>query len=347
MSFQNIAALASLNFFKTYLHFGKYKSCRHKKVFFVAHFYPHFPNNFTQQSRVYIAFSTKLFRAFLHSAVDWNFLNRKCESKFWMKMILCFNLSSTALNTFIVKSAGVCIMIFSKKNIFGPFVVAFSFGGKPSEHAATQICKISIFLHWSIFLTLILYPRKYLWHSATLATGLLSPRKEPFWSMAFLPPVPPPSLTILLRSPEIDQIFRIFENTRVFVALLLQIHFLLQVALAPLKIFSKYLLDNEETQHRDGVRAVVNMLKMLGTFVGLRRKVDQEHNEENHMNEPPLRSEDHHGTIFNKHTELWHSMIGSIAVYACNHALFFLFCCLTFLKWTGPTLLWTLAVLRG
>ena len=93
MSFQNIVALASLNFFKTYLHFGKYKSWRHKKVFFVAHFYPHFPNNFTQQSRVYIAFSRKLFRAFLHSSVDWNFLNRKCESKFWMKMILCFDIS--------------------------------------------------------------------------------------------------------------------------------------------------------------------------------------------------------------------------------------------------------------
>ena len=76
------------------------------------------------------------------------------------------------------------------------------------------------------------------------------------------------------------------------------------MALAPVKIFSKYLLDNEETQHRDGVRAVVNMLKMLGTFVGLRRKVDQEHNEENHVKEPRLRSEDHHGTIFEKHTEL-------------------------------------------
>ena len=41
MSFQNIAALAALNFFETYL---KYKSWRlsHKKdffVFFVAHFY--------------------------------------------------------------------------------------------------------------------------------------------------------------------------------------------------------------------------------------------------------------------------------------------------------------------
>ena len=39
----------------------------------------HFPNNFTQRSGVYIAFSRKLFRAGLNSAVDWNFLNRKCE----------------------------------------------------------------------------------------------------------------------------------------------------------------------------------------------------------------------------------------------------------------------------
>ena len=41
----------------------------------------HFPNNFTQRSGVYIAFSRKLFRAGLNSAVDWNFLNRKCEKQ--------------------------------------------------------------------------------------------------------------------------------------------------------------------------------------------------------------------------------------------------------------------------
>ena len=76
------------------------------------------------------------------------------------------------------------------------------------------------------------------------------------------------------------------------------------MALAPIKIFSKYLLDNEETQHRDGVRAVVKMLKELGTLFGLRRKVDKDFYEENHLRRLLLRSEDLHGTTFEKHTEL-------------------------------------------
>ena len=79
---------------------------------------------------------------------------------------------------------------------------------------------------------------------------------------------------------------------------------LLQVALAPVKMFSTYLLDNEETQHLDGVRDIVKMLKKLGTLFGLRRKVDQGQKKENHLREPRLRSEDLHGAIFEKHTEL-------------------------------------------
>ena len=76
------------------------------------------------------------------------------------------------------------------------------------------------------------------------------------------------------------------------------------MALAPVKMFSKYLLDNEETQHKDGVRAIVTMLKELGTLFGLRGKADKDFYDENHLREPRLRSEDLHGTIFEKHTEL-------------------------------------------
>ena len=76
------------------------------------------------------------------------------------------------------------------------------------------------------------------------------------------------------------------------------------MALAPVKMFSKYLLDNEETQHRDGVRAIVKMMKKLGTFLGLRRKVDKDHIKKNHLIDPRLRSEDLHGTTFEKHSEL-------------------------------------------
>ena len=49
---------------------------------------------------------------------------------------------------------------------------------------------------------------------------------------------------------------------------------LLQLAFAPVKMFPKFLLDDQYSQHKDGVREVVKMIKKAGETLGLRRKVE-------------------------------------------------------------------------
>ena len=56
-----------------------------------------------------------------------------------------------------------------------------------------------------------------------------------------------------------------------------------QLVLAPVKLLPQLLLDNEESQHQDGVREVVKMLKGLGRMLGLRRKDNKDGQE---MNQP-------------------------------------------------------------
>ena len=41
--------------------------------------------------------------------------------------------------------------------------------------------------------------------------------------------------------------------------------------MAPVKATSKTLLDDEESQHKDGVRKIVQVMKDMGQLVGLRR----------------------------------------------------------------------------
>ena len=48
--------------------------------------------------------------------------------------------------------------------------------------------------------------------------------------------------------------------------------------MAPVKMFPKLLLDDENSQHKDGVRKVVKMLKAVANRMGLRRKVDEPEN---------------------------------------------------------------------
>ena len=109
-----LSEYCSLGFSQLLWNFGKCKSCHHKKVS-LSSLLPisiaHFPNNFTHRSRSLYCFFKETFTAFLHSAVDWNFLNRKCESKFGMKMITWFNLSSTVLFSFFAT-------IFCVPNLF-------------------------------------------------------------------------------------------------------------------------------------------------------------------------------------------------------------------------------------
>ena len=48
--------------------------------------------------------------------------------------------------------------------------------------------------------------------------------------------------------------------------------------MAPVKMFPKLLLDDDNSQHKDGVRKVVKVLKAVGNRMGLRRKVDKQEN---------------------------------------------------------------------
>ena len=41
--------------------------------------------------------------------------------------------------------------------------------------------------------------------------------------------------------------------------------------MAPIKAMSKTLLDDEESQHKDGVRKIVQLMKDMGQLVGLRK----------------------------------------------------------------------------
>ena len=44
------------------------------------------------------------------------------------------------------------------------------------------------------------------------------------------------------------------------------------LALAPVKMFPTLLLDNEQSQHKDGCRDVVKLMKNVATAVGLRQR---------------------------------------------------------------------------
>ena len=55
-------------------------------------------------------------------------------------------------------------------------------------------------------------------------------------------------------------------------------HRLAQIAFTLVKMFPSQLLDNESSQHKDGVRRVVKAFKMIGKMIGLRRKVRDENN---------------------------------------------------------------------
>ena len=51
---------------------------------------------------------------------------------------------------------------------------------------------------------------------------------------------------------------------------------LLQLAFAPVKMFPKFLLDDQYSQHKDGVREVVKLIKKADETLGSRRKVEEE-----------------------------------------------------------------------
>ena len=79
-----------------------------------------------------------------------------------------------------------------------------------------------------------------------------------------------------------------------------------QLAFAPVKMFSSLLLDDTNSQHEDGVRKVVKILKELGNRIGLRRKVQVEE-ERSLLNENcllPIKREAAITTEFSKNIEL-------------------------------------------
>ena len=51
-----------------------------------------------------------------------------------------------------------------------------------------------------------------------------------------------------------------------------------EMLMAPVKMFPKLLLDDENSQHKDGVRKVVIMLKAVANRMGLRRKEGEQEN---------------------------------------------------------------------
>jgi len=52
-------------------------------------------------------------------------------------------------------------------------------------------------------------------------------------------------------------------------------HNLADMAMVPVKALPEFLLDNEESQHEDGLRPVVKVLKQLGRWIGVRRNENQ------------------------------------------------------------------------
>ena len=49
---------------------------------------------------------------------------------------------------------------------------------------------------------------------------------------------------------------------------------LADVAMTPIKAAPMILLDDHESQHKDGVRKVINFIKSLGNFIGARKLND-------------------------------------------------------------------------
>ena len=49
-------------------------------------------------------------------------------------------------------------------------------------------------------------------------------------------------------------------------------HHASELAYAPIKMFSRLLLDDEQSQHQDGCRQVVKLLKKMGTAAGFRER---------------------------------------------------------------------------
>ena len=49
-----------------------------------------------------------------------------------------------------------------------------------------------------------------------------------------------------------------------------------EMLMAPVKMFPKLLLDDDNSQHKDGVRKVVKVLKAVANRMGLRRKVEEQ-----------------------------------------------------------------------
>ena len=75
----------------------------------------------------------------------------------------------------------------------------------------------------------------------------------------------------------------------------------MQLAYAPVKMFPRILLENQSSQHKDGVREVVKMIKKLGETLGLRRKVKNDHAK--CIKEPSFESLALHASGLAKHTE--------------------------------------------
>lgn len=63
-------------------------------------------------------------------------------------------------------------------------------------------------------------------------------------------------------------------------------HTLSDLALGPVKAFPALLLDNEATQHMDGVRPVVRALKGVGSLLGQRRRVLREDGKQDNWEDP-------------------------------------------------------------
>ena len=75
-----------------------------------------------------------------------------------------------------------------------------------------------------------------------------------------------------------------------------------QIALAPVKMFPRQLLDDESSQHKDGVRRVVKAFKTIGEMVGLRRNVPDE-NKKAELERPSWSEGNLKSSAFVKNTE--------------------------------------------
>ena len=49
-------------------------------------------------------------------------------------------------------------------------------------------------------------------------------------------------------------------------------HHVSDLAFAPVKVFPRLLLDDEQSQHQDGCRGVVKLMKKMGTAAGFRER---------------------------------------------------------------------------